>query len=380
MSVAKVVHPSGVESWQARWRDPSGRQRSKNFPTRAKAEKFERNIRADLDRGEYRPPAASRYTVETWAKAWLDGALNLRDGGRDLYRRDLDGYILPALGHVRLDRLSPADIRGFLAGQLAQGRAPASVHRYWRTLRRLLNVAVRDDVLLRSPMAAGKVQAPHVPKVEMRYLDAGRLEALARAAGVNDGCRACNPPEGKPRRPCVTHLRYEAMTLVWGWGALRWGEVAGLRHSAVDRKRGGIRIVTQWTGTKFEETKGSNLRFVSLPASVMDVIPRGRGDSLVFTAPRGGPLVHSNWRQRVWVPAKERAGVDPDLRPHDLRHTGAAIAIAEGIHPEELRKRMGHSSIAVTFSHYGHLLPGAEEAFAVKLDEARARARQLRAV
>ncbi len=115
-------------------------------------------------------------------------------------------------------------------------------------------------------------------------------------------------------------------------------------------------------------------------ASVMEVIPEGRGDGLVFTSPRGGPLVHSNWRARVWVPAKEAAGVDEGLRPHDLRHTGAAIAIAEGIHPEELRKRLGHSSIAVTFSHYGHLIEGAEEAFAVKLDKARAKARRLRAV
>ncbi len=380
MSVSKVTLPSGTEVWQARWRDPSGKQRSKNHRTKALAEKTERKMRADVEHGTYRPPKASKHTVESFAKAWLDGALNLRDGGRSLYERDLDAFILPALGGIRLDRLTPDDIRGFLAAQLADGRAPTSVHRYWRTLRRLLNVAVRDDVLLRSPMGNGKVQAPHVPKVEMRYLDAERLEALARAAGYSEACRVCNPPEGVERRPCAMHRQYEAMLLVWGWGALRWGEVAGLRYSAVDRRRGGVRVVTQWTGAKFEETKGSNLRFVSLPASVMEVIPEGRGDGLVFTSPRGRPLVHSNWRARVWVPAKEAAGVDEGLRPHDLRHTGAAIAIAEGIHPEELRKRLGHSSIAVTFSHYGHLIEGAEEAFAVKLDQARAKARRLRVV
>jgi integrase len=43
----------------------------------------------------------------------------------------------------------------------------------------------------------------------------------------------------------------------------------------------------------------------------------------------------------------------PDL----LRHTFAALLIAEGAHAKAIQEAMGHSSIVVTMNTYGHLLP-----------------------
>jgi len=53
---------------------------------------------------------------------------------------------------------------------------------------------------------------------------------------------------------------------------------------------------------------------------------------------------------------------------HDLRHTAAALLIAEGAHPKAIMERLGHSSIEVTLDRYGHLLPGLDEFLADKLD------------
>jgi hypothetical protein len=39
-SIRRVIHQTGRMSWQARWRDPTGSQRSKNFPRRIDAERF----------------------------------------------------------------------------------------------------------------------------------------------------------------------------------------------------------------------------------------------------------------------------------------------------------------------------------------------------
>lgn len=45
------------------------------------------------------------------------------------------------------------------------------------------------------------------------------------------------------------------------------------------------------------------------------------------------------------------------LRFHDLRHTYAAFCIASTADPYAVMKRMGHSSITVTYDTYGHLFP-----------------------
>jgi integrase len=58
------------------------------------------------------------------------------------------------------------------------------------------------------------------------------------------------------------------------------------------------------------------------------------------------------------------------MRFHDLRHTHAAILIAQGEHPKVIQHRLGHSSIKVTLDTYGHLFEGLDEAAAQRLDVA----------
>lgn len=360
MSVKRITLSSGATRWQARWRDPSGEQRSKNFDTKDEATRHERNKRSSVDQGTYADDRGSRITVAQWADDWLASALNLRDGSRQLYRQDLDLYILPALGDRRLARLAAEDIDTFLADQIAHGRAASSVHRYWRTLRRMLNVAVRRRKIQRSPMV--DVDPPRVVKEEMLFLLADELERLAAAVD--------NRTDKKGR--LMPSYGYGGMILLAGWGGLRWGECAGLRRRRIDKQRGGVHVAEQWTGTRFEEPKGGGDRFVKIPASVLDALETdGDPAGLVFQAPRGGPVVHSNWRQRVWVPAKKAAGVDPRLRFHDLRHTAVALAIKADAHPEAVKRRLGWSTITL-IDTYGHLFPTLDESIADRLDALRA--------
>ena len=79
--------------------------------------------------------------------------------------------------------------------------------------------------------------------------------------------------------------------------------------------------------------------------------------AFVFTAPAGGPLRHVGFYSRQFRPAVERTEIDPRTRFHDLRHTAAALMIAEGAHLLAVKERLGHSSIQVTADRYGHLFP-----------------------
>ncbi len=77
----------------------------------------------------------------------------------------------------------------------------------------------------------------------------------------------------------------------------------------------------------------------------------------MFTTRDGRVVHHANFRQRVWLPALERAPGVPRLRIHDLRHTHVAWLIAAGIPLPVIQRRLGHESIKTTVDTYGHLAP-----------------------
>ena len=116
-------------------------------------------------------------------------------------------------------------------------------------------------------------------------------------------------------------------------------------------------------------------RTVAIPVFLVDLLAehlshldRREPNDLVFTAPKGGPLRRSLFRQRVWLPAVERAGLK-GLTFHGLRHSAAGLMIELGAHPRIMQARLGHSSIRTTLDVYGHVLPAADEAVTSALDE-----------
>lgn len=341
-------------TWQTRWRDIDGRQRAKSFRTQAQADRHERQVRSDTDRGLPTAPGR-RLSTAAWAEQWLDSNRDLQPSSRRMYAESW-GHLQGELGKYPLHRLSAAHIDRALNTYAATGAAVSSVARAYRMLRAMLNNAVKRDLILRSPMIG--VKQPRPVRQEMRFLTADELERLA--ASIDP--------------------RYRSLVLVAGWGGLRWGELAGLRIGDVDHETGRIMVTGQLStdGRRRTETKTKKARTVDLPASVMTELPR-EGDGYVWTQPTGTPLNHSNFRQRFFVPAVTKAGLGR-LRVHDLRHTSVALAIAAGAHPAEIQAQLGHTSIKTTLDEYGHILPSRASEVAVRLEKVRTDARRLRAV
>ncbi len=63
----------------------------------------------------------------------------------------------------------------------------------------------------------------------------------------------------------------------------------------------------------------------------------------MFTGPNGGALHGSNWSTE-YGKARDEAGVNPNLRFHDLRHTGNTWFAAATDDVREIMERIGHSS------------------------------------
>jgi integrase len=98
---------------------------------------------------------------------------------------------------------------------------------------------------------------------------------------------------------------------------------------------------------------------------------RARSNERILIGRRGAEkLWHGRFLTSTWNPSVARAqdpdycarlGLEPIFQsptPHDLRHTHASLAIANGVSMVELQRRLGHSSITVTLDRYTHLSPG----------------------
>jgi site-specific recombinase XerD len=139
-------------------------------------------------------PSAGRITVSEWTDQWLNGARNLKQGGLDTYRRGLDRHVLPALGQLPLARLTTAEVDDYLTVKLDAGYSASTVHRHYRTLHRLCEVAIERGKITRNP--CGPVVPPRIGEPDMRFLSAEEVEALAgaiskryRDVGVHGGLR-----------------------------------------------------------------------------------------------------------------------------------------------------------------------------------------------
>jgi integrase len=76
----------------------------------------------------------------------------------------------------------------------------------------------------------------------------------------------------------------------------------------------------------------------------------------LFPALRGGYIQLHNVRAREWKPVLRAAGIEPERRIYDLRHTYATFSLAAGVSLFTLSRRMG-TSVEMIDRTYGHLAP-----------------------
>jgi integrase len=157
--------------------------------------------------------------------------------------------------------------------------------------------------------------------------------------------------------------RYQPMILLAAWCGLRFGELTELRRRDLDMPAGKIRVergVVLVAGERLigDPKSEAGKRTVSIPPHLLPVLERhldehvgDEPDALVFPA-RSGAHMAPSALYKVWYPARDKAG-RPDLRFHDLRHTGATLAAATGATIADLMGRLGHSTpgAAMRYQH-----------------------------
>ncbi len=165
------------DRYRARFCDPTGTKHSRTFRRKSDAQTFLRELESDMLRGVWVDPRDADMALADWVDEFLSLCRRLAERTQETYRRDLTKYVLPRFGAYRLGHLPADEIENWLNDEIDAGIAPSSVHRHYRTLRRVLQVAVEKQKLVTNP--CDRVDPPSVPKREMVFLDWDEAMTLA---------------------------------------------------------------------------------------------------------------------------------------------------------------------------------------------------------
>jgi integrase len=366
-----------------------GRRQRKHFYGATRAEVRDKLTRAlgEVQRGGV-VDADERITVAAYLDHWLT-TLSVRRKTARSYQQFVALHLKPALGRIRLTKLTPAHVRTLLAEKEQSGLSARTVTLMRDVLRIALNQAVTDGAVPRN--VAALVKRPKPTRRQGPILGAEQASVLL---GRIQGTRLA---------PVIT------IGLALG---LRLGEVLGLQWACVDLEAGTIQVERGLETLGKDRTlvalkSKESHRTIRLPeivrAALVDQRRRQRerqllaggqwrpeGSNFVFTTRDGRPLDGGNVTRdlkrllvRTWVggkpDCKHRNVVNrqcedchaehlPRLSFHSLRHSCASILLAQGVPVRDVAEILGHSDVRLTLSTYAHVIEASRDRAAGVMD------------
>ncbi len=323
----------------------------RRFSVYGRSEREVRQKLAELERklAIDQPPPPGKLTVQELCQRWLETERK-RWKPRTFhdYQRLLERFVYPAIGSVKLAKLTPDRLQRLFDG--ISGRAASQTY---RVLHRCFAVAVRWRYLPENPCDRVVPPSYHVPQAQLP--DADTLAKLFWYCLESDD----------------DYANLVALTLLTG---LRLGEITALRWDDVDVEGGRLSVVRagQWIDGQWVEVEPKTragrrvvpigelgVRLLKRQKAVvarrkLQAGPAWQEHGLVFPATDGRPL--SPDRVSAAMRRLCRAAGVPRLRFHQLRHGSASLALAAGIPLPDVSQRLGHADPSITARVYSHAL------------------------
>lgn len=332
-------------------------QRSVSGKTQKEVAQKLKQIAVEVDKGTYQAPV--KQTLKEWLDIWrVDYLGDVKESTAYLYGRNIDQYIVPHLGAVKLEALTAPMVQKFYNALLNPDRegvnplSPKTVRNVHGVLHKALQQAVQVGYLRVNPADACKT--PRGEKKEIQPLDDTQVAEFLKA--IHD-----HP-----------HEYLYQITLFTG---LREGEILGLTWDCLDFEHGTLLVKQQLRREQkkggqyyFSPPKNNKSRVLALAPSVLRLFKLQKikqngmrveaGESwtennLVFSNATGGFLsyrtVYDCFKR---VMAKMGS---PSTRFHDLRHSYAVAAIKSGDDIKTVQENLGHATAAFTLDVYGHV-------------------------
>jgi len=333
--------------FQARYRDPDGRQVSKSFRRKIDARRWLDETTADLVTGRYVSPRSGTVRLRDYATRWLNSQ-TFDPSTREGTERRLRLHVLPELGDIELRNIKPSTVQSWLAGR---GGAASSTRIMLVNLSAILSAAVADGLIASNPCDSPTVKPP---ATEKRLIVPWSSEIVQNVAESHDS-------------------RFRAIPVLGAGCGLRQGEVFGLQVEDIDFLKRRVLVRRQ---VKIIEgvpvlaaPKGKREREVPLPDVVaFEISERMRvspmGDTGQLFPWRDGSLIHRTYyNAQIWRPAVRAAGLTPSRETgmHQLRHYYASAMLDGGASIRDVSEYLGHADPGFTLRVYAHLMPSSED-------------------
>lgn len=351
------VYQRGDGRWVAAvsFTDSDGRARQRTVYAKTQKEAIARKQELIKERDGGKLLAPAKETVGDFLAQWLTDVVPVkrRPATVHVYRSMVTHHLIPALGHIRIDRLRPEHVERMQRQALQAGLTPRTVQLMRSTLAAALNVAVARGRVARNIVEL--VDGPRIEPYAATVLTATAAKRLMQEAADD---------------------RFEAGYHLALYLGLRMGEVLGLRWQDIDWQRKQIQIRVQLAAVGpppvFAEpkTRGSRRTLPLIPRlevllkqrhlqQLEDQMKTGtawQDFDLVFTRPNGLPMHEATCRHIFH--RLLRAAELPPMRFHDLRHACATLLAAEGVSARLSMAILGHASLAVNQLVYTHVMDG----------------------
>jgi integrase len=361
---AGSIRKKGEGRWELRvsaGRDPvNGRARYLSRSVRGTKREAEAAMAAllvEVGQGGGQPGTDStmRELIEQWLELRRESlSVTTYEGylGKVRYR------IMPALGDLSVRKLTVRDIDTFyLAMSRKQGLAPSTVKQLHNVLVGSLDQAVKWGWRRDNP--ARLATLPRAQRAEVR--PPSPVDVLAAIAAAD--------------------LEFATFVRVSASVGGRRGEVSALRWPNVDLDAGQLMIskalVESADHTIIEkDTKTHQNRRVALDDGTVAALRSWRAaverrasiagvtlqpEAYVFSAAADGS---QPWRPFHWTAAwrrlREKTGIDPRIRLHDLRHFAATFLLDAGVPVKTVSNRLGHARPATTLNVYAQFVPASD--------------------
>ncbi|PJI56028.1 site-specific integrase [Methylobacterium radiotolerans] len=357
-SIRKRTLPSGKVRWLAGYSDGGGKRRFRQFETKRGADAFLVQARNQVATGVHTPDSVSP-TVAEAAELWLTRcerdkleATTIRQ-----YATHVRLHITPRIGTMKLSRITAPAVNAFVDQLLADGRSREMCKRVLVSLSAIVTEAQRRGlVTVNNVRSASPVKRSTREDIRPEMPTREELKAIIDA----------------------TPDRWRPLILTLVFTGLRGSELRGLLWEDVDLKRGVLSVRRRADRfNRFGPPKSkAGTRDIPLAPTLLHTLkawklacpigPLG----LVFPTGAGRVETHGNILNRVFWPIQIAAGVtvigddgkpDAKFSLHALRHSAAALWIAQGLSPKRVQALMGHASIQQTFDQYGYLFEARED-------------------
>lgn len=389
-TIEKYKTDSGAARWAVRYdvyENGKRKQKKRAFKTSKEASAFRAKVEHAIHTGMYadaRGLTVGEY-LDLWVKVYTT---NLRPNSLRGYQNVIEKHIKPRIGGTRLESLTKIAIQDMCNDILATEYLPAK-YRTENGARVLVRPArCYSPKMLRNIHVV--LHAALDQACEEGLLSRNPSDAVKLPAGTE---KEYTIPEPAQLRALLAELRgaecYPAI-LACALLACRRGEALGLYWSDIDFSAGTISlkralIVNNLTNSvEVGELKTKNSRRVlPLPAVLGDLLrnmQRERAQAareagahvvqspFVFTTAAGKPFRPDSISQ-AFKRAAARVGL-PDMRLHDLRHTGISYMIAQGADPKTVSGFAGHATAHFTLNQYAHVMEQAKRSAGALLESA----------